>query len=209
MAKAKEKAQRTKCLANLKQFGLGLVNYASDNRDRMPAVTSGFWAWDLPRSVSDVVMRNGITRDIMYDPGNPQQNVDGLWNYSGAYRVIGYAMTFPGTASVIATNQNPTLIPQPISIGSVMLPPPDPSRRVLTAGVIISQGGQNTTASKLTYTYTGVQGGYSVPHRSSHLDRSGRYPTGDNVVMLDGSGRWKKFADVVCRTQGGSPGFWW
>jgi prepilin-type N-terminal cleavage/methylation domain-containing protein len=211
MAKAKEKAQRTKCLANLKQFGLGLVNYSSDNRDRLPAVSGGFWAWDIPLGVSDALLRNGITRDIMYDPSNPSQNVDGLWNFSPVYRVLGYAMTLPGTASVIQSNQNPTLIPQPMVIGNVLLPPPDPSRRVLTAGVVLSQGGQNNTANKMSYSYVNVPGGYPgfAGHRTSHLDRNGRYPTGDNSVMLDGSGRWIKFMNMICRTQGSTPGFWW
>src|SRR5690349_4567239 len=79
---AKEKAKRTKCLSNLKQFSLGVYNYGLENRDRLPVMSAGFWAWDLPdgsgQDVSSVLIRNGITRDIMYDPSNPDQNVDQL-----------------------------------------------------------------------------------------------------------------------------------
>jgi prepilin-type N-terminal cleavage/methylation domain-containing protein len=211
LSRAKEKAVRTKCLANLKQFGLGLINYSSDNRDRLPTVSGGLWAWDIPYGPCDSILRSGITRDIMYDPSNPGQNVDAFWNFSAVYRVLGYAMTLPGTASVIQSNQNPTLIPQPIAIGTILLPAPDPSRRVLTAGAVLSQGGQNVTANKMIYTYVNVPGGYPGfgGHRSSHLDRNGRYPTGDNSVMLDGSGKWVRFQDMICRTQGTTPGFWW
>jgi prepilin-type N-terminal cleavage/methylation domain-containing protein len=210
LSMAKERALRIECLANVKQFGLGLINYANDNRDRFPLAPPGRWAYDLPINATDVLERNGIPREIMYDPGNPRQNADIWWNFNPTFRVIGYAMTLPGTNIVMATNQNPTLIPQSRSIGMVLLPAPDPSRRVLTAGLVISQGGQDVTASKLSYTYSGVHDvvGYN---RSSHLDRSGRYPTGDNSVMLDGSGKWIKFGNMSCRTQGGpsEAGFWW
>ena len=210
LSMAKERALRIKCLANVKQFGLGLINYANDNRDRFPPAPPGRWAYDLPINATDVLERNGIPREIMYDPGNPRQNADIWWNFSVDFRVIGYAMTLPGKNNVIPTNQNPTLIPQSSSILTIVVPAPDPSRRVLTAGQVISQGGQDVTASKLSYSYTGV---YDVKgyNRSSHLDRSGRYPTGDNSVMLDGSGKWIKFANMICRTQGGpsEAGFWW
>jgi len=36
LAAAKEKAQRTQCISNLKQLGLGLQMYANDNRDYLP-----------------------------------------------------------------------------------------------------------------------------------------------------------------------------
>ena len=211
MAKAKEKAQRTKCLSNLKQFDLGLINYASDNRDRLPVLGSGNWAWDMPRTVADSMLQNGVTRDIMYDPSNPGQNIDLEWNYSLQYRVIGYAMTLPGTASVTLTNQNQSLIPQPVAIGTVLLPPADPSRRVLTAGIVLSQSSQNVTANKMSYTYVHIPNfPTTLPdQRSSHLDSIGRYPTGDNSAMLDGSARWIKFQSMICRTQGSTPGFWW
>src|SRR5215467_13860439 len=75
-AGAKEKAKRTKCLSNLKQFGLGVYNYGLENRDRLPTMTAGNWAWDLPPGVATTLIRNGVTRDIMYDPSNPDQNAD-------------------------------------------------------------------------------------------------------------------------------------
>lgn len=40
LAKAKEKANQTKCLNNLKQLGLGMMLYVGDNNDTFPAVAS-------------------------------------------------------------------------------------------------------------------------------------------------------------------------
>ena len=216
LSRAKERALRIKCLNNLKEFGLGILVYAQDNGDKNPQMTTGNWAWDMPSFVADTMMKNGVTRDVMYDPGNPTQDVDGLWNYAmPGFRVIGYAMTFPGTASVTPTNQNPTIIPQPISISGILLPAPDTSRRVSVAGIIISLSGENMTdaASRASYQYIHVPGGYNAPgwqgHRTSHLDSAGHSPTGDNQAMLDGSGHWSKFINCIPRTSGGSPVFWW
>jgi prepilin-type N-terminal cleavage/methylation domain-containing protein len=218
MSKAKEKAIRTKCLSNAKQLNLGIMNYGNDNRDRLPKMAAGNWAWDLAYDISFVLMRNGITRDIMYDPANRDQNVDPLWEYAPpshtqpvGYRVIGYALTFPGTASLMATNENSSIIPQPFQMVAEVFPAPDPSRRVLMAGVVVSASGQRSLNPSVqqTYNFTRIQGGYIKPHRSSHLDSRGKLPAGDNEAMLDGSGRWKKFAEMIPRTQGGSPVFWW
>ena len=154
MSSAKERARRVQCLNNLKQFNLGLILYGNENTDRLPVMTGGLWAWDLPYSVSAVLMRQGVTRAVSYDPGFPEMNQDGLWNYGGRdgdpYRVIGYAMTFPGTASVTETNWNHTISAQPIPFGGITLPPPSPSERVLIAGAVISERGENDPAERAT-----------------------------------------------------------
>jgi prepilin-type processing-associated H-X9-DG protein len=145
----------------------------------------------------------------MYCPAFPDQDNDTLWNFvTNGFRVIGYAMTFPGTASVTVTNENPSIIPQPIKYVTIELPPPLPSDRVLLADATISQPGQNNPASRYTYTYTGIQGGWSKPHRTSHM--AGRLPSGGNVGMLDGHLEWRKFILMQPRTDPtGSPVFWW
>jgi prepilin-type N-terminal cleavage/methylation domain-containing protein len=214
LAGAKERAKRTKCLSNLRQFTMGLIIYGHDNKDRMPDLgNKGHWAWDLPYTVSDI-LATSVTRDVMYDPGFPEMNCDGLWNFVGEvatpYRVIGYAMTFPGTASLSRSNWNVTLDPQTALARGVNLPSPDPSTRVLVAGATISDRQQNVATNRYTYKYTGIIGGYApLPHRSAHLNKQA-FPVGDNVAMVDNSVKWRKFDDMVPRTSiAGSPTFWW
>ena len=52
LAVAKERAKRTQCLNNLRQFNLGLIMYGNDEHDKMLQMTGGRWAWDLPFSVA-------------------------------------------------------------------------------------------------------------------------------------------------------------
>jgi hypothetical protein len=61
-------------------------------------------------------------------------------------------------------------------------------------------------ANRTANNYTSVDGGWAKPHRSPHL--SGKLPSGGNVGMLDGSGRWFKFQAMVPRTTS-YPYFWW
>jgi hypothetical protein len=187
----------------MRQFNKGLLIYGHDNREMMPRIQGGLWAWDLPFSVADVLLSAGITRDIMYDPGFPEMNCDGLWNfapgaYPSPYRVIGFAMTFPGTASVTVENQNPSLM----NVAN-------PSDRVLVGGAVISQPGESDPAQRGSYSYTDVRGGYTpLPHRCAHL-RKGK-PLGDNDAMVDGSTQWRKFEIMMPRTDDPTnPTFWW
>jgi prepilin-type N-terminal cleavage/methylation domain-containing protein len=212
LSAAKERARRTHCLSNLKQFTLGLIYYGNDNNDHLPRLRGGLWAWDLPNSIATVLQHNQITRDGMYDPSNPGQNNDTLWNWYEGWKVIGYGMTFPGTASVTRTNQNLTTTAQPIMDGANMLPAPDPSKRVLVAGVVISEPWQNNPDLRASYQFAGIKGAWTGgTHRSSHL--AGKLPSGDNEGMLDGHGEWRKFELMLPRTDisrsQDSPVFWW
>jgi prepilin-type processing-associated H-X9-DG protein len=209
LSRAKEKAIRIKSMNNAKQIVLSTFLYGSSYNDKLPQMTSGNWAWDLPWGVADLMTANGAARHIMYCPAFPDQDNDTLWNFvTNNFRVIGYALTFPGTASVSATNTNPSLIPQQIKYVTTYLPPPNPSARVLLADATISMPGQNVAANRLTYTYTGINGGWAKPHRTSHMN--GKYPSGGNLGMLDGHVEWRKFNAMEPRTDaGGSPVFWW
>jgi prepilin-type processing-associated H-X9-DG protein len=129
------------------------------------------------------------------------------------YRVIGYALTFPGTATVEATNQNPSLLPQAItdSRTGVTFPPPSPSDRVLMADAIISQPGDTDEVHRWLNVYINIKGAYPKPHRTAHLLGGSAMPSGGNVGMLDGHVEWRKFDQMHVRTDPASstPVFWW
>jgi prepilin-type processing-associated H-X9-DG protein len=210
LSKAKDKATRTRCMSNIKQVCLATIMYASDYKDKVPRMTIGNWAWDLPWAVSEQMVGSGTSRNVMYCPGFPDQNSDELWNFAtNSFRVIGYVLTFPGTASLMKTNENASILPQAITSGTITYPPPSPSERPLIADATVSRPGQANLKNRAVNNFTGIQGGWSKLHRSPHLE--GKIPNGGNVGMLDGRVQWRGFSTMLPRTEisSGSPIFWW
>jgi prepilin-type processing-associated H-X9-DG protein len=215
LARAKQKAIRTQCVNNTKQIALAITMYATDSKDKLPSWKNiGNWCWDLPWAVGDSMDQSGTKWKIMYCPGTAPRFTEAddyaLWNYiTNDFRVLGYAMTFPGTASLMATNENFSIIPQPITFVTTVLPAPSGSDRVLLADATISQPDENKPSLKATYNYTDIVGGYVKHHITPHLE--GKMPAGGNVAMLDGHAEWRKFQKMIGRVDNGSgsPVFWW
>jgi prepilin-type N-terminal cleavage/methylation domain-containing protein/prepilin-type processing-associated H-X9-DG protein len=216
LANAKNKAIRTQCLSNLKQVNIGLRMYADDFNDQQPAFAPGpigFWAWDLPNAAGPYFLSGSAQYKIMYCPGTKFSDADNrdLWNYGG-YRVVGYGLTLSTTATLDPTNRNKKIsVVEPIQVAFGTYVTPKLTDRVLVADATISDYGQINTAQRdsANYKWTGIVGGFRLPHLSPHLGRNGR-PIGGNQLMMDGHVEWHRFRDFTCRTTAaGAPGFWW
>jgi prepilin-type N-terminal cleavage/methylation domain-containing protein/prepilin-type processing-associated H-X9-DG protein len=215
LAKAKERAKRTQCLNNLKQFGVAMYIYASDSKDKLPVAPTGagFWAWDLPWLVGDLFEQGGTKWKILYCPGTSSRfsDDDNFRLYAifatNNYHVLGYAMTLDKTPALNMTNVNRSIVPQAIPFGPGFLPAPSPTDRVLIADATISDFGQSDENQRGKYNYTDIAGGYMKHHLSPHL--KGNIPDGGNLGMLDGHVEWRKFPKMHVRASGGSPTFWW
>jgi prepilin-type N-terminal cleavage/methylation domain-containing protein len=194
LAVAKDRAIRTNCLSNVKQFNLGIIMYAHDSKDKLPVAVGDDEPYDLPYFMTPFLSANGVTRNVMYDPGFPDFNNNNNWNdVPNTTRDIGYVLTFASPTSWIAvSNQNSTMRV------------PNPSSRVLLAGLVLSAIGQNMTdrASRASYNYTAVPVDASPALlRCPHLNR--KMPAGDNQGMLDGSTTWRNFAAMLPRNATG------
>jgi prepilin-type N-terminal cleavage/methylation domain-containing protein len=214
LAAAKEKARRTQCLNNLRQINMALRMYADSNNEKFPKLSSGHWAWDVPWTVADAMAQNGAIQKIFYcaSAGFTSQDNWNLWNFAtNSYRVVGYAMTFPGTATVQEINQNPSMVPQSIvdTNSGITYPPQSPSDRVLMADAVISKPNDNDEEHRWLNSYVNVKGGYAIPHNTAHLEKT--MPAGGNLGMLDGRAQWRKFSEMHVRTTltSSSPVFWW
>lgn len=223
LARAKEKAIRIKCMSNVKQIGLATYIYAGDNRDHLPdaGVHAGqYWPWDIiDNPVAQQMLSSGCTREVFYDPGFPEQNSDPAWFYAGgSVHVTGYAYAWDNTPSLTPTNQNRLITGNKLvdtsRPGSPSYPPPSPSTRPLTACVTISDIGQRDPTKVATYKWRDIIGGLGAQykHRSAHFNKN--LPSGGNIGMLDGHVEWRKFEEMLPRSNPSVNGvqipvFWW
>src|ERR1051325_9793505 len=140
LAKAKDKAHRTVCMNNLKQLSLAMLSYAYDSGDNFPDGSGAFCTWDLPAPAANVMLSaNRTFQKSCYCPGTASRftdqdnlNLFGPANLAGGYRIIGYALTLPKTASLNPTNANDKINPSPVQFGPNLLrPAPSADRRRL------------------------------------------------------------------------------
>lgn len=223
LAKAKQKARRIQCLNNVRQVSLAMLGYAYDNKDRFPSGDNSYWIWDMPRTAADAMLTASSTfQKSSYCPTTSTSFTDednlNLWNLGGGlFRTMGYALTLPGTAALITTNANPTIIPKPVRYGPVMIRPGPLTERVLVGDALISNTSDRTQSRRDTYDYSNItSGSYPKPHVSAHLN--GSVPAGGNLGMLDGHVEWRGFQEMSVRGFGGAgggldngtcPTFWW
>jgi prepilin-type N-terminal cleavage/methylation domain-containing protein len=198
----------------------------------------GSWCWDLPWVYAQQFIDNGCQPATFYCPGtrvrfsdwdNWQNRATGgngslWWDFwtgspGSSFHVIGYALTLPYSIGEIYTNWNYSTLPRAISSPN---PPPlgEPqytqtiwptmgkpaiSDRVLAADATLEMGG-TVYANRNKYNWIDVQGQFHIHHLAPHL--VGTMPRGGNLLMLDGSAKWRRFDDMACRTYS-QPYFWW
>jgi prepilin-type processing-associated H-X9-DG protein len=207
----KNQTKIAQCAGNLRQLSLTVLLYGNEYNDKLPSPErpAGFWLWDLDWNVGLSLNQFGAPQQIMYCPGTaprfaPADNVDLYQNFAaGLFHVIGYAPTLPFSPTLVATNMNATVTPQPIRSGTLTLPPPIASQRVLIADATLANPAGN---------YVDIPGGYPKAHHlSAHLN--GLIPAGGNLGMLDGHVEWRAFDLMQKRTDSSTPGsgpaFYW
>jgi prepilin-type N-terminal cleavage/methylation domain-containing protein len=219
LAKAKERAKRTNCASNLREYGLACQMYANENANKMPLMANGFWPWDVSVETVSALTLNGTQRHIFFCPSFSIQDNNVLWGGTNGmdnpkgyinlgYRGTGYANTFPGGSNnhdLQLTNVNTSIFP-PYS-----LPTTD---RVLLADTTITPPGDIVAALKFTYPYVGIIDNNPpgiTAYNSAHLN--GNVGAGGNVCMCDNHVEWRKLDGMISRAglsnNGPVPGFWW
>jgi prepilin-type N-terminal cleavage/methylation domain-containing protein len=228
LAAAKDKAKRINCINNVHQIEVAMNIYTVDFKDKLPVFTAGSgaaWAWDLPNSAADVLLRSGLTKKALYDPGTEprftdQQNwanntVGGsLWTFNNnvdggatGFHIVGYALAInerdPKTGAnngiLVLTNQNQTLGPESIAIGgtSVIIPS---AERILIADAILSNGNTQPSYANPNNNYTTIDGGFmqngqTYAHTSPHIKNN--LPEGGSAGYKDGHVEWHKFNNAI------------
>jgi len=210
LTRANERARRTKCASNLRQIGIALQIYGTDNQDKLPYVAGngGAWLWDLNGQTRDRLKDAGARRDILYCPAfhayykSQTGNIDNWYVYNGNWDrcVLSYFTMMqregPNVADLRPGKQFLTKLTGVTNAVAVEL----------FTDVVISEG----TGSAATENFTQITStsGIVPYHTTSHLEKGTR-PAGGNILFVDGHVVWRKFRDMQLRYSAGSrPGFW-
>lgn len=185
LAKVKTSQIRLECKRRQRSVGNVFMVYAIDNGSCFPkdAQYNGNWMWDLSRNTVVSLTEYGVTREEFYCPIYPEQNVEGLWEFTPDFRVAGYFYNFRRTNGPMASTP---LIGKEWLDGMVES---NPASSELITDVVISQFDD----------FTEIHGGWSEPHRSSHFDAGSNTPAGGNVYFLDGHAEWRSFDEMERR----------
>lgn len=88
LASAKAKAQRTECVNNLRQWGLGCMMYAGDYDDRLPTTQAG-------GNPVNMIRGGYYTRWMWFNSGAPGYKLPQSWTQLGGNYYQGLGMLYP------------------------------------------------------------------------------------------------------------------
>jgi len=206
LSHAKERANRVKCLSNIRQFGLAATLYGHDNRDLVPQhAIGGSWLWDLPRATKNALTNNAVRRETFYCP-SVRASVKAFdpavawWDLD----IIGYGWL--GVRLDSNGKPDPTQ-----NLPSYMLP----------GKQFISRFTGNTNASLAelivdpllsvanSRDFLNPNSGLTPDghHHNPHM--LGRDPAGGNAFHLDGHATWVKFDRMKMRYDPHDRVQWW
>lgn len=158
----------------------------------------------MPAATVTNLLAAGMQRHVLYCPSGLAQDNDTLWNSwmtTHGYAVTGYSFWLKGCGEVPAQYGLDRLSTAPYT---------NITSAVLTADATISEGAVLKADGSYNSggSFTEVWGGWSQPHRTSHLEKN--LPAGCNELYLDMHVSWVKFRYMKVRTTpGDQPQFWW
>jgi prepilin-type N-terminal cleavage/methylation domain-containing protein/prepilin-type processing-associated H-X9-DG protein len=207
---AKEKAHRLQCMNSTKQFGLAVIMYGHDNRDRVPQhAKSGGWLWDVPRATIDVLTNYGPKAVSFYCPSvrasvKYPDPVVAWWDYSPAQRIIGYGwlglrLTANGAPDPQASD------PTYMRPGKQFISKLTGNTNAADAELIVDALISVANTQDFLHPNSGLtKDGY---HHNPHM--LARYPGGGNAFFVDGHAVWRKFEKVKFRYDPHDRVNWW
>jgi prepilin-type N-terminal cleavage/methylation domain-containing protein/prepilin-type processing-associated H-X9-DG protein len=181
LGKAKESAKRTKCMSNVRQYGLGIILYADEHENRIISVARtqanalvGGWPWDVSKHALTNISRFGPSKQVYYCPSyNNLNDTDQSWNFNVNFSVTGY----------VPLLLDAWALPAALQVSNTFNIPKNPVEQEIIVDAVMSQAGS----------YNLVQG--TLLNRTAHLNSI--RPAGGNIAFLDGHTSWRNHAQMT------------
>jgi prepilin-type N-terminal cleavage/methylation domain-containing protein len=239
LAKAKDKAKRMQCLANVHQFELAMNMYAGQFRDKLPLIqpdtdpgavnATPAWAWDFPDKAAQVLLQAGMTPKTFYCPGtaprfgDPQNwsnpgyspNSGSLWNFA----MTGPSSSDPGGFHVIGyalALSGSSSVLATTNQNTTLQP-----ETIAGMNVRVAPASRELIMDAILSDAATLPGWAHPENNYSSVDGgytiphtsphlSGRsVPTGGNIGFKDGHVEWRKFEYPMTPRTESGKVFWW
>ena len=186
LSNAKEKAQRTSCINNIRNQTQAAIMYSNDNLDRLPNAGSVQQPhWISPSFRIPIIRDYKILRNQFFCPSNPGWNLDVLWGGTASeYEMAGNSVMgylYFGGGSYETNTPGMTLRGVTKSPAFAVKLTDRPSYDVLWTDI----------NRKLSGTWGKPEAGYPTGTRAvNHPNSRALDPAGGNHGFLDGHVRW-------------------
>jgi prepilin-type N-terminal cleavage/methylation domain-containing protein len=216
LSRAKESANRTKCMSTARQIGIALNLYSLDNGDKLPGVGitggAGGWLWDWhTNSIGPLLALMGNQKKSFYCAGfNANYKVDNFdrwypYNGSASQMVLGYVLLISRDGMPNYSATAPARMPDGTPFATKFTTMTNPARTEVIIDQTISMNA-SANVSGLFDRVTSTSG--IIPfHKTSHVAKS--LPTGGNIVFGDNHAEWRPFKSMRSHGQVGTPYWWW
>ena len=217
VGRVREQAKRAKCMSNVRQLTVSLVNAANQNKGQTfpknaipaPAPDGRAWAWDVAHALANEMV-NTAGREAFYCPSSRMLNEnepERMWAFGGnlnSFAVSGYVLLVTGTKQITGEYLNDRVRSEYTqTVPARQIPA---SRRPLVVDAVIS-------ANASVSSFENAGGGLPV-NVSNHMQ--GTMPMGAHTGYVDGHVKWRAFERASStnpdgfdmRNNSGTPRFW-
>ena len=222
--KAREQARRSVCANNVRQIGISLIMYATENEDWMPLHTNQPWLHDISYLTSDYIIKTGGDKNTFYCPSDLRHRSPDdprFWQFTQwymgdegpeptdlnlraeSYRVTGYFFLMDTVDGRPDPPLSPEGTPQKQWIRKWTCR--FPSEQELVTDTTYSDRPERD-GNFVDVPGSAQQIRWGLLDNTNHLRGSSR-PAGGNILFVDGNVSWRDFEEMEYR--GGAPCHWW